>query len=179
VETEPTRRDAIRRELDRVLSSAGFARNDRQSQFLRFLVERHLEGRESELKESVIAGEVFGRKADSDPKLDGIVRTEAVRLRARLDKYYAAEGSQDPLIIELPKGGYRPVFRERPSLHPVRKTRGVWIPWVLVSLAAGARATGTIWWRTRPSGVPITIAVVWIVGDHRESPGLEFGVLGQ
>lgn len=173
VETEPTRRDAIRRELDRVLSSAGFARNDRQSQFLRFLVERHLEGRESELKESVIAVEVFGRTADYDPKLDGIVRTEAVRLRARLDKYYAAEGSQDPLIIEVPKGGYRPVFRERPSLHPVRKARGVWIPWVLVSLVAVALATGTIWWRTRPSGVPITIAVLPFE-NHSQNPASDY-----
>lgn len=173
VETEPTRRDAIRRELDRVLSSAGFARNDRQSQFLRFLVERHLGGRESELKESVIAVEVFGRKADYDPKLDGIVRTEAVRLRARLDKYYAAEGSQDPLIIELPKGGYRPVFRERPSLHPVRKARSVWIPWVLVSLAALALAAGTIWWRTRPSGVPITIAVLPFE-NHSQNPASDY-----
>ena len=103
------------RELELVLSSAGFSRNERQSQFLRFLVERHLEGRDSELKESVIAVEVFGRDPGYDPKLDGIVRTEAMRLRARLDKYYAAEGSRDPLIIELPKGGYRPVFRERPT----------------------------------------------------------------
>ena len=87
-----------------MLSSGVFVRNERQSQFLRFLVERHLQGRDVELKESVIGVEVFGRKPDYDPKLDAIVRTEAVRLRARLQKFYASEGSQDPLIIELPKG---------------------------------------------------------------------------
>src|SRR5262245_53869312 len=107
--------DAIRQELERVLSAGPFLRNQRQSGFLRFLVERHLEGKDTELKESVIAVEVFGRPADYDPKLDAIVRTEAVRLRARLEKYYSAEGSQDPLVIELPKGGYRPVFREGPA----------------------------------------------------------------
>ena len=48
---------------------------------------------------------MFGRKAGYDPKLDAIVRTEAVRLRARLERYYQAEGSRDALIIELPKGG--------------------------------------------------------------------------
>ncbi len=117
VETEESRGDEVRRELKLVLASAGFSRNDRQSQFLRFLIERHLEGRDSELKESVIAVEVFGRDPGYDPKLDGIVRTEAMRLRARLDKYYAAEGSQDPLIIELPKGGYKPVFRQRLISH--------------------------------------------------------------
>ena len=40
------------------------------------------------------------------------MRTEAVRLRARLAMYYSNEGSQDPLVIELPKGGYVPLFRE-------------------------------------------------------------------
>ena len=123
-----------------VLSSAGFARNDRQSQFLRFLVERHLEGRDNELKESVIAVEVFGRDPGYDPKLDGIVRTEAMRLRARLDKYYADEGSRDPLVIELPKGGYRPVFRDASDRAggpeaPIR--RGY--RWVAAALAAVVR----------------------------------------
>ena len=86
METDPVRQDAIRQALERVLSSSGFVRNERLSGFLRFLVERHLEGRDTELKESVIAHEVFGRQADYDPKLDAIVRTEAVRLRARLEK---------------------------------------------------------------------------------------------
>jgi hypothetical protein len=34
---------------------------ERLSRFLRFVVERHLEGRDHELKESVIAIEIFGR----------------------------------------------------------------------------------------------------------------------
>src|SRR6266550_1547779 len=89
---------AIREELERILSSSGFARNERLSRFLRFLVERHLEGRDEEIKESLIAVEVFGRKPDYDPRLDSIVRTEAGRLRARLTEYYVTEGSQDPCI---------------------------------------------------------------------------------
>src|SRR5579862_866662 len=101
----------VRTELDRVLASDGFSRNERMSRFLRFLVERHLQGRSGEIKESLIAVEVFGRKPDYDPKRDPVVRTEAVRLRARLDKYYAGEGRQNALIIELPKGAYIPFFR--------------------------------------------------------------------
>ena len=125
METEASREQAVRQELERVLSSSGFSRNERLSRFLRFLVERHLEGKGSELKESVIAVEVFGRKAGYDPKLDAIVRTEAVRLRARLEKYYQAEGSRDALIIELPKGGYRPVFRERATVAEERAVPAV------------------------------------------------------
>src|SRR5690348_14716376 len=70
-----------RDELERVLSSACFARSERVSKLLRFVVERQLEGREKELKESVIGVEVFGRKPDYDPKVDSTVRSEAVRLR--------------------------------------------------------------------------------------------------
>src|SRR6266852_3669705 len=97
---------AVRRQLERVLESQGFARNDRLSGFLRFVVERHLEGRDHELKESVIAVEVFGRKPDYNPKRDPVVRTEAGRLRARLSEYYIGEGTGDSLLIEMPKGGY-------------------------------------------------------------------------
>src|SRR5688572_29644125 len=103
--------EAVRSELERVLASPGFARNDRLSRFLRFVVERHLEARDSDLKESLIAVEVFGRKPDYDPKQDSVVRSEAARLRSRLVEYYAGEGSHDSLIIELPKGGYTPLFR--------------------------------------------------------------------
>src|SRR5229473_2640844 len=102
---------AARRQLERVLASAGFSRNERLARFLRFVVERHLEGRDTELKESVIAIEIFGRRSDHDPRQDSIVRTEAGRLRARLSEYYIGEGKDDAVVIELPKGGYTPVFR--------------------------------------------------------------------
>src|SRR5580704_15953613 len=50
---------AVRRELERILSSRGFARNERLSRFLRVVVERHLEGRDGDLKESVIGIDIF------------------------------------------------------------------------------------------------------------------------
>src|SRR5262249_16264191 len=90
---------ACRDELERVLSSTFFARSERMSKLLRFLVERQLEGRESELKESIIGIEVFGRRPDYNPKRDSTVRTEAVRVRARLKEYYSNIESQDRLVI--------------------------------------------------------------------------------
>jgi hypothetical protein len=94
-------RQPVQGELERVLCSRVFSRNERLSRFLRWVVERYLDGRDDEIKESVIALEVFGRKPGYDPRRDSIVRTEAVRLRARLIEYYAGEGSGDPVIIEL------------------------------------------------------------------------------
>jgi hypothetical protein len=88
----PTDFDAARRQLERVLASPGFVRNERMSRFLRFLAERHLEGNDAQLKESVVAVEVFGRRPDHDPAQDSIVRTEAGRLRSRLAEYYVGDG---------------------------------------------------------------------------------------
>ena len=78
---------AVRLQLERVLESSGFSRNERRSRFLRFVIERQLDGKDHELKESVIAVEVFGRSPDFDSRLDPVVRIEAVRLRARLGNF--------------------------------------------------------------------------------------------
>jgi tetratricopeptide (TPR) repeat protein len=111
--------EAVRRQIDDVLKSPGFARNERLSRFLRFIVERHLEGRYEELKESVIGVEVFGRQPDYDTKLDPIVRTEARRLRLRLGEYFKGAGADAVVVIDLPKGGYVPVVRLSAQAPPV------------------------------------------------------------
>ncbi len=53
----PSVTESVRAELQKVLSSRGFARNDRLSGFLRFVVEQELSGRGDELKESIIGVE--------------------------------------------------------------------------------------------------------------------------
>jgi TolB-like protein len=151
--------EAVRKQLERVLVSQGFARNERLSRFLRFVVERHLEGRAGDLKESVIGIDVFGRKPGFDPKQDSTVRSEAGRLRARLAEYYAGEGSEDEVIIELPKGGYTPAFRPL-GAGEKGKTRSWW-PWLggaLVAFAVLVAATG--WWWVQHKSAPIAIAVL-------------------
>src|SRR5215468_399061 len=116
-------RPSPQEELERVLSSDCFARTEGLSRLLRFLVERQLEGRGSELKESLIGVEVYGRKPDYDPKLDSTVRSEMARLRARLSQYYSTEGRQDLLVIELPKGGYVPSFRQPEPVPVLQQAR--------------------------------------------------------
>src|ERR1041385_7339133 len=98
--------DPVRNQLHKILSSAGFVRNDRLSRFLLFVVTKQLEGKADELKESLVGIEVFGRSPGFDSKLDSVVRTEAAKLRVRLAEYYADEGAGDAVVIELPKGGY-------------------------------------------------------------------------
>src|SRR5579871_6573921 len=147
-----------REELDRVLASGCFARSVGLSRLLRFLVERELEGRGSELKESLIGIAVYGRTADYDPKLDSTVRSEMARLRARLHKYYSTEGSRDLLVIELPKGSYVPRFQPAESSRPSEATPASrrWLA-ALASLGIAA-ATITGWWlEHRPRQIAIAV----------------------
>src|SRR5713101_2631771 len=118
---------AVREELERVLASAGFARNERLCGFLRFVVEQMLAGKGDQLKESIIGVEVFGRPPDYDVRQDSIVRTEAAKLRTRLAGYYTGEGAVDAVVIGIPKGGYAPVveFVRRRGQSP-RPRRPIW-----------------------------------------------------
>src|SRR6266851_10154636 len=114
--------ERVRAQLDRILASAVFGDAERASGFLRFVVERTLEGRTGGIKESVIAVEVLGRNPSSfDSKTDPIVRVEAGRLRDRLSSYYQGEGEEDRVLIAMPKGGYVPEFSERQPLRPSKR----------------------------------------------------------
>ena len=71
--------ERVRAQVGRILASAAFAGADRASNFLRFVVERKLEGRAGEIKEFVIAVEVLGRTPRLIQKL---TRSFALRLAA-------------------------------------------------------------------------------------------------
>lgn len=104
---------AIDEQLDRVLKSETFQQADRLKRFLVFIVREMAAGRGAELKEYVIGVQVFRKEDSFDPRTDPIVRVQARRLRAKLVRYYREEGRADATVIELPKGGYAPVIRQR------------------------------------------------------------------
>src|SRR5438094_3633342 len=108
----------IRDHLARVLGSATFQPVDRLKRFLAFISHEALAGRSDQLKEYVIGVQVFGKEDSFDPRTDPIVRVQARRLRTRLVRYYREEGANDDVVIDLPKGGYAPVFKRR-SVGPL------------------------------------------------------------
>ncbi len=102
--------DEIRAALDAILSAPAFLRSERQSQFLRFVCDTAIKGDAAKLNEYVIAHEVFGRGADYSPGEDSIVRRQAHSLRQKLHDYYAQEGRDSQIRINIPSGHYVPVF---------------------------------------------------------------------
>lgn len=108
----------VRNELREIVESRTFAQTSRLVRFLRFIVENYLNGETEQLKETVIATEVYDRPPDYDPKVDSIVRTEARRLRKKLQEYYETEGRYSRVTITIPTGGYIPRIEFRPQPIP-------------------------------------------------------------
>jgi TolB-like protein/Tfp pilus assembly protein PilF len=111
--TDTPSSEDIRVELQRVLASAPFTNSNRSQRFLRYVVQSSLNNPDEFLKEFAIAVDVFERNVSYDPSIDATVRVEAGRLRSRLRDYYADQGRNDPVVIDIPKGGYRATFTER------------------------------------------------------------------
>src|SRR5579884_1150733 len=114
----PAARDAIAAQIDRLIASGVLRGSESLCRLLRYLAERAMEHPGVAVKEYQIAVEVFGRPPDFDPRLDSTVRVQTGRLRAKLADYYAGEGAEDRIIVEVPKGSYSLVIHERPAQEP-------------------------------------------------------------
>ncbi len=101
----------VQKALERIVSSPEWDNNSNSEPFLRFIVGQTLEGNGEDLQESTIGETVFGREAGFNPRVDSIVRIEAMNLRDNLLKYYEGSGIDDPILIEVAAGSYTPVFR--------------------------------------------------------------------
>jgi tetratricopeptide (TPR) repeat protein len=137
--------EAVRSQINRILQSPGFADSPRLSRFLGYVAEQKLNGKDEGVKEYSIGLEVFDRPPSFDPKTDSIVRASARKLRAKLGEYYQNGGASDPVVIDIPKGGYVPEFR---AVRQSRKGR----IWPAVAAAALIlTALNALGWR---SGMP-------------------------
>jgi hypothetical protein len=102
--------ETVREELNRVLASHEFRASRRSQDFLRYVIEHKLAGQAEFVKERTIGIDVFGRSTTYEPSDDATVRVRAGDVRKRLGLYYAEEGANNPVRIELPAGTYVPEF---------------------------------------------------------------------
>ncbi|MFL6447834.1 MAG: tetratricopeptide repeat protein [Bryobacteraceae bacterium] len=100
-------------QTQRITKSKLFAGSPRLCRFLNWTVEQTLKNGGEDIKQYVVAREVFERGVDFDPRIDSIVRTEAQRLRRKLGEYYEDGGRSDPVQIYFEPGRYVARFRSR------------------------------------------------------------------
>lgn len=131
-----TEKASILAELRTILESQPFRNSWRSKQFLSYVVQHKLEGREEFLKERTIGMEIFQRQAGYATGDDAVVRVQAGEVRRRLERYYHNSSSASPVHIELPLGSYSPEFRWDVVIPPLdakllagpRKRR---LPWIV------------------------------------------------
>jgi hypothetical protein len=153
-------RNEISDQLGRVLASTAFHNCQILQAFLRFITTRALGSEDGSISEHSIAIGVFARDINFDSATDTIVRTQAYRLRQKLKEYYAGQGAEDPIFIEIPKGHYRPIFRLRtspvirPSPEPIHP------PPPTAQLSKVSRSVFVL--AAAVTGVTILAAGIWI-----------------
>lgn len=140
----------IREGLERILGSREFQRARRNRDFLRYVVSETLAGRADRIKAYSIAVSALDRDESFDAQADPVVRLEAGQLRRRIERYYLTDGIEDPVRIDMPKGGYVPVFSRRPAAAnaaspaaPARSRMAAWI-WGAVPGAVLAAAISVV-----------------------------------
>jgi len=148
----------------RVADGTNFRNCPKLRAFFLYVCENALLGRLENVREQLIGARVFGRAQDYNLNEDNIVRVEARELRKRLESYFAGEGQNEPVTIEIPKGGYVPVFKPREPLlaeidegrdqttpapgEPRERTAHWWIPVLAAMLAI------------------LTVAVIWLSAEN-------------
>ncbi len=100
--------------LERVLASTQLRRATRLRELLQYVGQRSLRDGCDQIREQEIGVEVFARTEGYDTSVDNIVRVNATELRKRIEAYFETEGANEPVIMEIPRGSYVPVFRNRP-----------------------------------------------------------------
>jgi hypothetical protein len=160
--------------LHRVASAARFQKSKRLRDLLLYLGERGLQDPTCILREQEIGADVLGRPADYDTSHDTLVRVQVSHLRKKLQEHFTAEGSGEPLVIEIPKGSYVPVFRPRAealletvpthSLVQPGPNAGQPLRMLLCGVAIGLAAMGLAWFFFRPvpqAGLRPTVNEFW------------------
>lgn len=118
--------ESIRAQVDRILQSKNLRLSEGQRRLLSYLADKSLAGEADDLKEYAIGVDAFGKPPSYDPRQESVVRMHVGRLRQKLADYYHTEGIHDPILVELPKGGFKVTFEARPPAVEPQAPEGRW-----------------------------------------------------
>src|SRR5579862_3584936 len=117
--------EALQSQVQRILQSKAFRTSEVQRNLLAYLAEKSIAGTADNLKEYTLGLDVFAKPASYDPRQEAVVRMHVARLRQKLAEYYRLEGTEDPIIVDLPKGGFKVTFEPRPALPRVAEAPAI------------------------------------------------------
>jgi len=110
--------EATLAQIQRIVQSKAFRTSEVHRNLLTYLAEKSLAGASDSLKEYTVGLDVFAKPESYDPRQESTVRMHVARLRQKLAEYYRTEGVDDPIIVDLPKGGFKVIFEPRLTVEP-------------------------------------------------------------
>jgi hypothetical protein len=116
--SQVTTNQAAEAQIDRILRSETLRSAEALRRLLRFLADRLAAGDAGQLKEYAVGVDGLGKPTDYDPRQDSTVRIQVGRLRHKLAEFYRSEGSNDPYVVEIPKGHFKLSVTARPVATP-------------------------------------------------------------
>lgn len=161
--------------VERILLTGPFQKSANLHALLRYLAEHSIRSEFASLTERQIGIAVFGKPGDYSPAEDSAVRVHVRQLRLRLHEFFALEGRNEELRVDIPKGSYAlefhpaqeeprlalapapPAAPEETKVHPRRwHVRDV----LLMVSAAVAVVLGIGWNRAAHQAAPLS-SVPW------------------
>lgn len=151
--------EATRAQVDRILQNKSLKLSEVQRRLLSYLADKSLAGEADDLKEYAIGLDAFGKPPSYDPRQESVVRMHVARLRQKLADYYRSEGIDDPIQIDLPKGGFKVTFEPRRTAAelkpavPAVEAAPVRRHWREIALAAClvVAVAGALYFAARPA----------------------------
>jgi hypothetical protein len=112
--------EANQTQVQRIIQSKALRTSEVHRNLLQYLAERSLSGTADSLKEYTVGLDVFAKPESYDPRQESVVRMHVGRLRQKLAEYYRSEGVDDPILVDVPKGGFKVTFETREiRLEPI------------------------------------------------------------
>lgn len=105
--------EANQAQVQRIIHSKAFRTSEVHRNLLQYLADKSLSGTADSLKEYTVGLDVFAKPASYDPRQESVVRMHVARLRQKLAEYYRTEGVDDPVVVDVPKGGFKVTFEQR------------------------------------------------------------------
>jgi hypothetical protein len=142
---EDLRTDERWRLVQRIVSSAPFQKSTRLRELLQYIAQETLRGNAHELTEHHIGNALFHKPSDYSPLEDSSVRVHVRQLRLKLHEYFNEDGRNEPIILEIPRGSYAPIFRsvqkgpvsiDSKALPALAWRHRAKLPWILCGILA-------------------------------------------
>jgi hypothetical protein len=146
--------ESIRAQVARIVQNKNLKLSEGQGRLLSYLAEKSISGEADDLKEYVVGVDAFGKPPSYDPRQESVVRTQVARLRQKLADYYNTEGVDDLILVDLPKGGFKMNFEERPPAPEARPAERTPVGWhfreKVLAAALVFAVAGAVYFSVRP-----------------------------